>query len=168
MSSKFSPDHDEYQSKTQRKHAMEAMQALGQRILDLPRDQQRLVPLSDDMLAAIEEMDRISSREARRRHMQYIGKVMRNEDLPAIEACFAEFDRQRLARDRGFHRLEEWRDRLIAEGAPAITVFIEQHPNIDVQQLRQLTRNAQREKEAGRSTASARKLFRLLRDAELN
>ncbi|MCM5703102.1 ribosome biogenesis factor YjgA [Larsenimonas salina] len=165
MSSELPPDHDEFQSKTQRKNAMLALQALGDRILALRPVQQRELPLSEDMWAAIEEMGRISSREARRRHMQYIGKVMRHEDIDAIEAKFEEFDQRKQASDREFHRLEQWRDRLVAEGTPAVTEFVKHYPNVDLQKLRQLVRNAQRERDNGKPPTSARKLFALLRDA---
>lgn len=40
-----------------------------------------------------------------------------------------------------------------------------EYPSLDRQLLRQLIRNARRERDADKPPASARKLFRLLRDA---
>lgn len=157
-------DQDGWQSKTQRKQEMHALQALGEKIIALSDAQRAKLPLSDDMLAAVEETGRIRSREARRRHMQYVGKLMRKEDTEAIQAAFDEFEQEKLRRDHAFHRLERWRDRLIEEGDEAVEAFVADFPDADRQALRQLIRNAQRERAADKPPASSRKLFKLIRD----
>ncbi|GEK47071.1 hypothetical protein HPA02_13540 [Bisbaumannia pacifica] len=157
-------DQDGWQSKTQRKQEMHALQALGEKIIALSEAQRAKLPLSDDMLAAVEETGRIRAREARRRHMQYVGKLMRKEDTEAIQAAFDEFEQEKLRRDHAFHRLERWRDRLIDEGDEAVEAFLADFPDADRQALRQLIRNAQRERDAGKPPASSRKLFKLIRD----
>ncbi|WP_431025888.1 ribosome biogenesis factor YjgA [Halomonas sp. H5] len=157
-------DQDGWQSKTQRKQEMHALQALGEKIIALSDAQRAKLPLSDDMLAAVEETGRIRAREARRRHMQYVGKLMRKEDTEAIQAAFDEFEQEKLRRDHAFHRLERWRDRLIEEGDEAVEAFVADFPDADRQALRQLIRNAQRERAADKPPASSRKLFKLIRD----
>ncbi|GKW48374.1 ribosome biogenesis factor YjgA [Halomonas sp. NCCP-2165] len=157
-------DQDGWQSKTQRKQEMHALQALGEKIIALSEAQRAKLPLSDDMLAAVEETGRIRAREARRRHMQYVGKLMRKEDTEAIQAAFDEFEQEKLRRDHAFHRLERWRDRLIDEGDEALEAFVADFPDADRQALRQLIRNAQRERAADKPPASSRKLFKLIRD----
>lgn len=157
-------DQDGWQSKTQRKQEMHALQALGEKIIALSDAQRAKLPLSDDMLAAVEETGRIRAREARRRHMQYVGKLMRKEDIEAIQAAFDEFEQEKLRRDHAFHRLERWRDRLIDEGDEAVAAFLADYPDADRQALRQLIRNAQRERDADKPPASSRKLFKLIRD----
>ncbi len=106
---------DERPSKSQLKREMHALQALGERLIAMNEAERARFPLSDELLAAIEETGRIRAREARRRHMQYVGKLMRREDLDGIRAVFDELDREQLQRDHAFHRLEKWRDRLIDE-----------------------------------------------------
>jgi len=121
-------------------------------------------PLSDDMLRAIDETARIRSHEGRRRHMQYVGKLIRKEDLAAIQAVFDGIEQEKQQRDHAFHRLEKWRDRLIHEGDPAAEQWLVEYPATDRQTLRQLIRNAQRERDQDKPPASARKLFKFLRD----
>lgn len=150
-------------SKTQLKQEMQALQALGEKIIALSNAERARLPLSDDMLAAVEETSRIRSHEGRRRHMQYVGKVMRREDLTGIQAAFDEFEQESARRDHAFHRLEKWRDRLI-EDDEALQAFIADYPDVDRQTLRQLIRNARNERERGKPPASARKLFKLIRD----
>ncbi|HET8789681.1 MAG TPA: ribosome biogenesis factor YjgA [Modicisalibacter sp.] len=150
-------------SKTQLKQEMQALQALGEKIIALSNAERARLPLSDDMLAAVEETSRIRSHEGRRRHMQYVGKVMRREDLTGIQAAFDEFEQESARRDHAFHRLEKWRDRLI-EDDEALQAFIADYPDVDRQTLRQLIRNARSEREREKPPASARKLFKLIRD----
>ncbi|TDO12539.1 MULTISPECIES: ribosome biogenesis factor YjgA [Halomonas] len=155
---------DERPSKSQLKREMQALQQLGEQIIAMSDAQRARFPLSDDLLRAIEETGRIKAREARRRHMQYVGKLMRGEDLDGIQAVFAEIDSETLRRDHAFHRLEGWRDRLIAEGDAAVEAFIDDYPDADRQALRQLIRNARREREQDKPPTNARRLFRLIRD----
>ncbi|MFO8045162.1 MAG: ribosome biogenesis factor YjgA [Halomonas sp.] len=155
---------DEPVSKSQLKREMHALQALGEAIIAMTPGERARFPLSDDMLAAVEETSRIRSHEGRRRHMQYVGKVMRREDLEAIKAVYDELEKETLRRDHAFHRLESWRDRLLDEGDEALEAFIDDYPDVDRQTLRQLIRNAQRERERDKPPASARKLFKLIRD----
>jgi ribosome-associated protein len=62
-----------------------------------------------------------------------------------------------------FHNLERWRARLIEEEG-AFSEFINQHPNIDSQQVRTLIRNARREASLAKPPKSSRELFKLLRE----
>ncbi|MAX32632.1 MAG: hypothetical protein CME72_06155 [Halomonadaceae bacterium] len=163
MSIETPADHDGRQSKTQRKQEMQALQALGEKIIALSDAWRARLPLSDEMLAAVEETARIRSHEGRRRHMQYVGKLMRREDVAGIQAVFDEFEQEQLRRDHAFHRLEGLRDRLIDDD-DALEPFIAEYPDVDRQMLRQLIRNARRERQQEKPPTSARKLFKLIRD----
>ena len=151
-------------SKSQLKREMIELQALGKKIIDLPEGQRAKFPLSDDMLAAIEETHRIRSHEGLRRHMQYVGKLMRKEDLEAIQAVFDDIEKAQVQRDHAFLRLEKWRDRLIEEGDDAVEPFLEDYPQADRQALRQLIRNARKEREQNKPPTNAKRLYKLLRD----
>ncbi|MFP4261729.1 MAG: ribosome biogenesis factor YjgA [Halomonas sp.] len=157
-------DDDERPSKSRLKREMHALQTLGEQIIAMTPAERARFPLSDDMLAAVEETARIRSHEGRRRHMQYVGKLMRREDLAAIRAVHDEIEQERLRRDHAFHRLERWRDRLVEESDPAVEAFVADYPDADRQALRQLIRNARRERDHNKPPASARKLFKLIRE----
>lgn len=157
-------EFEEGPSKTQIKREMKALQEMGAKLLTLNADQIKQLPLSDEMLAAIAESKRIRSHEAQRRHLQYIGKVMRKENTEAIAEKLALFDTTSDAYNRQFHMLEHWRDRLVAEGDPALNALVEQQPKTDRQMMRQLIRTAQKELKDGKPPAAARKIFRNLRE----
>ncbi|NWO56985.1 ribosome biogenesis factor YjgA [Chromohalobacter israelensis] len=169
MSTDLPDQHDddaaERPSKTQRKNEMKALQALGERIIAMSEAERARLPLSEDMRFAVEETSRIRSHEGRRRHMQYVGKVMRREDLPAIQAAFDAMEQEAVRRDQAFHRLERWRDRLIDDtSAESLEAFIAEYPDVDRQTLRQLIRNAKSERQREKPPTNARKLFRLIRE----
>ncbi|MBY5926120.1 MULTISPECIES: ribosome biogenesis factor YjgA [unclassified Halomonas] len=155
---------DDRPSKSQLKREMHELQALGERFIAMKPDERARFPLSDDLLRAIEETDRIRAREARRRHMQYVGKLMRKEDLDAIQAVFDEIEQAQVQRDHAFLRLEKWRDRMIEEGDDAVEPFLADYPHADRQALRQLIRNARKEREQNKPPTSAKRLYKLLRD----
>ncbi|MBU4611520.1 ribosome-associated protein [Achromobacter sp. GG226] len=131
-------------SKSQRKRDMTALQALGVRLVDLSRDKLAQLPLSERLLEAIHEAQRITAHEGRRRQLQFVGKLMRDADGPAIEAQLDIWENGTREQARYFHELERWRDRLMDDDE-ALTPFIAAYPNADVQQLRSLIRAARKE-----------------------
>ncbi|MBR9771304.1 MAG: DUF615 domain-containing protein, partial [Gammaproteobacteria bacterium] len=149
---------DDRPSKSQLKREMHELQALGERFIAMKPEERARFPLSDDLLRAIDETDRIRAREARRRHMQYVGKLMRKEDLEAIQAVFDDIEKAQVQRDHAFLRLEKWRDRLIEEGDDAVEPFLEDYPQADRQALRQLIRNARKEREQNKPPTNAKRL----------
>ncbi len=159
------PDDDqEWVSKTQVKKHMHELQALGARLLELNAEQLAKITLDERLVQAIEEARRIKSNNAMKRHLQYIGKLMRTEDAELIEQQLGIYEAGKQAHTQLFHKLERWRDRLIHEGNEAVQAYIEEHPEADVQHLRQLVRNAQKELAQNKPPASARKLFKYLRE----
>lgn len=167
MTDDFEAGYEEFEegpSRSEIKREMKALQDMGGKLLTLNPEQIKQLPLSDDMLAAIAESRRIRSHEAQRRHLQYIGKLMRKEDSEMIAEKLALFDTTSDAYNRQFHQLEHWRDRLVAEGDKALNILIEEKPETDRQMMRQLIRTAQKELQTGKPPAAARKIFRALRE----
>jgi len=116
------------------------------------------------ILEVIEQARNIRSHSARRRHLQYLGKLMRAVDPQPIEAALASLHQRQRTEADAFKVLEGWRDRLLQEGDPAVEALLAHFPHADRQQLRQLLRQHQREQARGQPPAAARKLFRYLRD----
>jgi len=99
--------------------------------------------------------------------MQYIGKLMRaltDDDIEAIRRVMASFVGASKAETARLHAIERWRDRLIADDG-AITEFIAAHPDIDVQALRTLVRNARKETQQNKPPKSSRELFQIVKQA---
>lgn len=160
-------DHDDEagKSKSQLKREMHELQDFARHIMDLRSDQIAALPMSDRLRSALDEAGRIRQHEARRRHLQYMGKIIRLEDnLDELMRAVAAFDAGSAENTRRLHLAEQWRDRLIAAGDPAVAEFIDYCPGVEVQHLRNLTRNARRDAQQDKNTGQSRKLFRFVRE----
>lgn len=153
---------EEPKSKTQVKQEMTALQKLGERLLELPRGLLLEMPLDDDLRGALDAARTIHSRSALRRQLQFIGKLMRGADAEGIRQALERFEQGRRQAARAFHQVEAQRDELIEGADPALQAYLDTHPRCERQQLRQLVRNAVRERETGKPAGAARKLFRYL------
>lgn len=151
-------------SKTQLKRDMDALQALGARLLEVSEARLASIALPERLREAVLAARRIRSREARRRQLQYIGKLMREVDPAPIRARFAEWDGECAAATAAQHRAERWRERLLDDEA-ALTAFARECPGIDLQQVRACVREVRKARAAGRASRHYRDLFRLVKAA---
>ncbi|HEU4442402.1 MAG TPA: ribosome biogenesis factor YjgA, partial [Burkholderiales bacterium] len=103
--------------------------------------------------------------EAKRRQMQYIGRLMRDVDAVPIRARIAELEGSSAQAAARHRRLEAWRERLIGDDE-TLTAFAAEHPGADLQALRTLIRNARKEASLGKPPHAYRELFRFLKDLE--
>ena len=55
---------------------------------EMPKSKWDELPISDTLRHALAENARLTQHEAKRRHLQFIGKVMRDEDLEALQTCW--------------------------------------------------------------------------------
>ena len=158
------PNTPQPPSKSARKRAAHAAQELGEALLRLREAELDALQLPEALSEAIRAAQRITSRAAAARQRQYIGKLMRGVDVEPIRAALAAH-RARAAREtERFKRISAWRERLIAEGAPALAELARWRPDIDRAQWARRVSAAQSERtRAAGAAAAARELFRALR-----
>lgn len=154
-------DYVEPPSKSSRKREMQALQDLGEQLVALSVDQLRKVPLPESLFDAIRAAQGFKM-EARRRQLQYIGKLMRKIDPAPIQAQLEVFAGNSAAEVAKMHRLERLREQLL-EDEKVIGVIAETWPGADLQYLRTLRRNALKEREAGKPPKAFREIFQTLR-----
>lgn len=152
-------------SKSQLKRDMDALQALGARLVDLSKERLAKIALPDDLREAVREAQRITKHEARRRQLQYIGRLMRNADATPIQAAIDEIDGISAAANARQHALERLRERLL-EDESVLNELATRVATTEFQRLRQLRRNALRERAEHKPPRAYRELFRILRDLE--
>ena len=140
------------------------LQKLGERLTKAPPSVIARMPLSGDMLAALDEAKRIKSLNALRRHYRRLAKLLRLEELEVIQRIIDEVDDKHSAGVARFHALERWRDRLIEGDSEDFGAFLVEYPGADRQQLRQLIQAVQRERAREQPPAAYRKLFKYLRE----
>jgi ribosome-associated protein len=157
----------EFVSRTKKKQQVEELQRLGAALIALPAAQLDALALPAQLLAAVREAQRITSHEARRRQVQFIGKVMRKVDPEPVRAAVAAIAGQSAAARGRQKRLEQWRERLIGDDA-ALTEFMREfvgeQAGVDLQAVRALIRNARKEIAEAKPPRAQRELFRLLRE----
>jgi ribosome-associated protein len=157
-------------SKTRLKREMHELQELGAELLALPAARREAIAGGDErLIEALREHARMPTREARRRHLQYIGKLLRAIDIGPVQQSLAAF---RAGDARVLREAEQWRERLLA-GDAALSDWVKAHPACEVQPLRTLIRNARREAAADAASAAgtvkgrkgaARELLQVLRE----
>ncbi|MGH8283993.1 MAG: ribosome biogenesis factor YjgA, partial [Gammaproteobacteria bacterium] len=151
-------------SRSQLKREVEALQKLGEELVKLPESQLVALSLPDTLRDAVHMARRINSHGALKRQRQYIGRLMREIDPAPIRTKLDALRSADKAAKSRFKQTERWRDRLIAEGDTALAEFLNQYPQAERQQLRQLMRAAAQEAASGQSPRQARELFRYIQN----
>ncbi|HMV17329.1 MAG TPA: ribosome biogenesis factor YjgA [Rhodocyclaceae bacterium] len=158
-------DEDTGPSKSQLKRDSQALQELGQELAALGKERLAKVPLDEDLRDAVRDYQRFPSHEAKRRQLQYIGKLMRHVDPAPIRAALDAFKGVSAEENARMHRLEALRTRLL-DDEKTLHDIATAHPGADLQHLRVLRRNALKERELGKPPRAFRELFRVLRELE--
>jgi ribosome-associated protein len=153
---------DEKPSKTRRKQAVHELQALGEELVDLNENQLATIALPESLLDAVLHARTITKHEARRRQMQYIGKLMRRVDPAPIRAALDAFQAPSRGQAAIHKRIEAWRERLLA-GPAAVGELLAEYPQANIRQLGALVDDVQRERDAGKPPRSYRELYQALR-----
>ena len=144
-------------SKSELKRRAEHLQDLGKELSTLGAETLAKIELPE----VIEEYHRVPSFGAKRRQLQLIGKYMRALDGDAVRQAIDRATGHDKAAVAALHKSERLRDALIADDA-ALTKFIAQFPDVNVQEVRQLIRNARKEAEGNKPPKSARALYKLI------
>jgi ribosome-associated protein len=154
-------------SKTRLKQDSHALQDLGEALVELPESRLDGLAIAEPLLDAVREYKRTRSHEGRRRQMQYIGKLMRRNDVEPIRQAVNDMQLGRAKDSLALHEAERWRAELIASD-DALTRWAGEHAETDLQQLRSLVRSARKdaalvpEKRSGRAY---RELFQFIKGA---
>ncbi|MCD6586873.1 MAG: DUF615 domain-containing protein [Desulfobacteraceae bacterium] len=151
-------------SKTQMKNEVKALQKLGEQLVALSPDQLRTIHLPEALLTAVKDAHQISQHEAKRRQMQYIGKLMRKIDAEPIQKFLINIQQGNYQKAASFKKIETWRDELIKGNIDVMEEIISRFPNAQRQRLNQLARNARQPKETAKAAKASRVLFRYLKE----
>lgn len=152
-------------SKTKKKEAMHELQDLGTELVELSVGQLKRIKLPENIYDAVRECQKITAHGARRRQLQYLGKLMRTADDEPIRAGLALIRGESSAEIARLHRLERFRIRLM-EDETFLSDIAATWPSADLQHLRQLRRNALKEQETGKPPKNFRAIFQALQELD--
>ena len=149
-----------------RREALEVL-SLAEKLVSLTEAQLARLPVPEGLLPHIRETRRITAHIAHKRQLAFLAKQMRREDDEALEAIRDALDEDGEAARRevaAMHRVETWRERLLADGDAALAELLDEHPTADRQHLRQLVRSALDERKRNKPPRAFRELYRALRE----
>ena len=149
-------------SKSEIKRDAEDLKQLGEKLVNLTKANLTKVPLDDSLKDAIELAQRLQ-KEARRRQLQYIGKLLRSIDAEPIREALEKIENKHNQQQAMLHKLEILRDELITKGDAALTDLLNEHPSADRQHLRNLIRAAQKEKAQNKPSKAYREIYQILK-----
>lgn len=149
-------------SKSEIKRDAEHLKKLGESLMNLTPANLEKMPLDDDLRDAIELAQRLRL-EARRRQIQYIGKLLRNRDPEPIQEALDKVENRHNQQLALLQKLEILRDQLIEQGDAALNPLLNEYPALDRQHLRNLIRSAQKEKQANKPPKNYREIFQYLK-----
>ncbi|OOF49524.1 hypothetical protein BKK52_03150 [Rodentibacter trehalosifermentans] len=154
-------------SKSEIKRDAQELKQLGEKLVNLTKNNLSKVPLDEALLDAIELAQRFQ-KEARRRQLQYIGKLLRGIDVSPIRDALDKIENKHLQQQAMLHKLEILRDELVEKGDVALTELFNEYPSVDRQQLRNLIRAAQKERAQNKPSKAYREIYQLLKDLILS
>ena len=145
---------------------MTVLQKLGEELVNEARDRVKRVPMPEDVRDAILECQLIKDHEGRRRQLQYVGKKMRTldeDEVAAIQRTIDSWKGLSKADTAAMHAMERRRDKLLTDDK-ALTVLLSENPELDVQHLRTLIRNARKEQAENKPPKAYREIFQILKE----
>ncbi len=156
---------DRYSRRAAREVEDAAGRVLAERLVAAPEEWFAQVPIERGSQLAdhLERARAMNPCKARRREVRYVGRMLRSEDrAPLIEALDLAESGQGED-DDALHVAEDWRERLIDDGDLALDAFCRAHPEADRQRMRQLARQAQKQRASKAPPKAARVLFQLIK-----
>lgn len=157
-------DYAERPNKTQIKKDIAALHALVEEMLKLSRSQLMSLELPEDLHQAMSEAVDMPPKGARKRQIKFITGKFRNVDIEPYKEKLSRIKNKSAHANREHHLIENWRDKLLAQGNDALTQFLSEYPLADRQHLRQLLRQAKKEHESAKPPKSARMIYQYLKN----
>jgi ribosome-associated protein len=153
-------------SKSQVKREMHALQQLGEELVRLDAGRfaalAREVELPERLVDAVAAARTITAWGARKRQLQFIGKLMREQDPAPIRRRLDLWAQGHNADTERQRTLERWRERLL-DDAGALEALAAEFPAVDRSRLRSLVARAHDEKSRGGPPHAYRELYRMLK-----
>jgi ribosome-associated protein len=158
------PPRLERPSKSELKRRAQAQHQLVEDLGELSEGMLRKIDLTAATLADLAQIRQMKPSQARNRAIKHLASRLLDSEREAADAFLNDRKTLQAEETRHFHQLERWRDRLIEEGDAALGELCAAHPQLDRQQLRTLMRSAQKDRQSGKSSGAARKLFQQIRE----
>lgn len=152
-------------SKSEIKRDAEELKKLGSKLVELTQANLDKIQLDETLLDAV-NLARRSRLEAKRRQLQFIGKLLRSateDEINHIRESLDKIENKHNQQQAMLHKLELLRDELVEQGDDALAKLLDEHPDADRQHLRNLIRSAQKEKAQNKPSKAYRDIYQYLK-----
>ena len=167
----FAPEEEPveiiYVSKAELKRDAKELKQLGEKLLGYSPEQWSQLNLDDELIDALKLAEKIRNRrEAFRRQLQFIGRLLRARDHEAIVSAMEKFGNNNKQAERELQQLEKIRADLLEQGNDKINALVAEHPEFERQKLRQLVKKTleQQKREPDQTSTAYRQLFQYLKE----
>ncbi len=155
---------EELKSKSEIKREMLDLQDYAMRLVKLSKHQRTKIPFSEALLEDLVLADKIKNKhEALRRHIRHMAKVLSEMDLEPINQALDVMANKHQQETAKFVHLENLRDALIEQGGTLIEELLAKYESLERQKLRQLVRQAAKEKHLQKIGKYHKELFDYLK-----
>lgn len=151
-------------SKSALKREMAELRKKAEALTALPEKSLAEISLSETLREGILLARKMKKTDARRRQINYLVKLIKLDDLEAINNALETSQQQHQNFQQRFKKIEALRNTLLENGDEAINQLLATQTKLDRQHLRQLVRQAHRETAQRKPPAASRKLFRYLQE----
>ena len=156
-------DKDSVTSKTELKKDSKKIQQFGRKISELTLNNIEAFKFPVNIYEATVDLKDLKSNSAKKRQVQYLGKLLREIDLTDAFIIMKQLKVSSQKEIQRNHIIEDWRDKLLNNNE-SITEFVDLYPNINRQSLRQTILNAQKEKNNNKPPKYSKQLFKFIKD----
>jgi ribosome-associated protein len=162
----FDDEWDEdYKSKTQIKQELNELKELGRDLIALPVTDLDKLDLPEDVYDNVLKAKKMSH-GALKRQVGFLGGIIANSDYEMIQTNLKKLRQAHNGKVKEFHQLEQWRDELLTNNKDIMNVLVSTFEDFDIQYVRQLVRNAQKETKQDKPPKSSRLLFKYLQEQQ--
>lgn len=133
-------------NKTAIKKEREEVKLFAEALLNLPNNTYAMLPIDDILKSALLEGKRLKDNPLRR-HLSFVVRLIIEQDFEAIQASYEKVCHPYRNDKNKIHQIEAFRNRILENDTRVYDELLEKYQAVNIQQLRQLARNAIKEKE---------------------
>ena len=154
---------DDFKSKTALKNEAKDIHAFGRILVGLTDKQISQIELPENVHEAIKELKKLKKNSAQKRQSLYLAKLLRDIDLSEAQQFVDHLKFESQTEIKKFHQVETWRNKLVTD-ISNLTDFVNLSPAVDIQQLRKLILNSQKEIKKGSTKKFQKELFQFIKN----
>ncbi len=158
-------DEEYFVSKSEIKRELQELKDLGKALVELPPKDLDKLNLSERLHEQVIKAHGMKL-GALKRQIGFVGGLMVDEEHEEIKKNLDKIRQTHNGEIKQFHQIEQWRDNLLAGDSEIMSVLRNQFERFDMQHVRQLVRNANKETAQSKPPKSARLLFKYLQQCQ--